>query len=253
VDIHDSLLAAMPEGARHDPAICVFCIKRATHSPASVSPVTGGLDASESQHEQTKGGTPETMSTDTLTKETHEALLERAISQATATTESALERKTTEAADLASKVELLEEDNTTLKADNERLNKELDAAQVSLKAAEEKVTTLESTIADKDAAAEKAQVQSKRTEQVRNLDLFAAEYVAEKASSWAELTEEAWKDRMEEWQRLKPATDPPKDPTKTETATVMTGTSGDLTKEPESDAANHDKPTPRRAVLGLTT
>lgn len=253
--LHDELLASKPEGASHNADICQFCVDKATEDASTASrnpPAVGGPDVSETQPVPDEHGGRDTHPmSDMISKETHEALLAKAVADATSATEKALETKTAEAKDLAAKAEKLEADNASLKADNDRLNGELDTAQVSLKAANEKVTQLEADIAAKDEAAAKAEIASKRAEQVKNLKLYDDQYVAERASAWAELTDEAWDQRLEEWSKLKPAADAS---TSTDAASAMSGTSGDLTKEPASTDTAGDqskKTSARRAVLGL--
>lgn len=251
VELHDTLLANMPEGARHDSDICSFCADKAhkTNSTASRNPPgLAGPDVSgqTSQIENTKGGTSETM-TD-ISQETHEALLAKALADATATTEKALLSKTEEAAESASKVEALTTEVASLKADNDRLNGELDTAQVTLKTAQDEVAALKADIASKDEAALKADVASKRAEQVTKLGLFAEEYIGEKAEAWAGLSDDAWTERLEEWAKLKPATSVTDD-----TASAMSGTTEKLTDAGDAvdTASAEKKPSARRAVLGL--
>lgn len=253
--MHDDLLANMPEGVRHDSDTCPFCVDKAAQSATTsrIPPAeSGGPDVSghKSQHEHTEGGTSKTMSD--ISQETHDALLQKAVADAISTTEKALATKTEEAAELTGKVTKLEEELEAAKADNERLNKELDTSQVTLKAAQDEVASLKADIAKKDEEAEKAEIAQKRTEQVKNLGLFADEYVTEKAKAWAELSDESWSERLEEWAKLKPAGSG--DSTKDDTASAMSGTSDGLTKDSGTDKASEEtdkKPGPRRAVLGL--
>jgi len=80
--------------------------------------------------------------------------------------------------------------------------------------------------------------------------------VAEKASSWADLAEDDWADRLESWQKLKPAS--AGEGGKTDNASAMSGTTESLTKESGTDAAgansgeSKSKTPARRAVLNLT-
>lgn len=243
----------MPEQARHDADICPFCIDKAAQNDPTTSripPVIDGPDVSGSTQVPTitEGGTPQKMTdtkVETISMETHAALLEKAIKDATSATEAALERKTTESAELAAKVEALTAEKASLTTDNERLNKELDTAQLSLKTATDEVATLKADIAAKDEAASKAEVASKRVEQVKNLGLFDEKYVTEKASAWADLADDAWVERLEEWKTLKPVATG--DGESTETASALTGTTETLTKTPVGDA----KSNARRAALGL--
>jgi hypothetical protein len=252
--VHDQLLANRPEGASHNEDICVFCVDKATEDPTASRnpPADGGPVAPDTnQIPDEHGGRDTSSMSDTMTKETHDALLSKAVADATSTTEKALEAKTTEAKELADKLEKAEADLAAAKSDNERLNGELDTAQAARTAAEEKVTTLETDIKAKDEAAVKAETASKRADQVRNLKLFTDEQVAEKASRWAELSDEDWTERLAEWAALKPAST--EDDPSADAASAMSGT-GDLTKEPASTdtAGAPKKPSARRAVLGLS-
>lgn len=250
--LHDELLAAMPEGSRHDSDICPFCVDHATADQTRASVPSGDKPsgASEDNNPTVKGGIAPTMTelaTETLSRETHDALLAKGIKDATSVTEAALDRKTTEAAELTTKVASLTTDNATLTTDNARLNKELDTAQVSLKGATDEVAALKADNAAKDEASRKAEVASKRSEQVRNLKLFPDEYISEKASKWAEATDDDWAERIEEWQKAKPVAT---GDGKTETASAMTGTTEALTTE-SIDTAGKKIPA-RRSVLGLS-
>lgn len=245
--LHDDLLAIQPDGARHDSDICPLCVEKASVSTTSDPSGSGRPDVSKSKT-STEGGTNPPMSD--ISQEAHEALLKKAVDEATKATESALATKTEEAAASTGKVKELEDEVASVKADNDRLNKELDAAQVKLKSAEEEATALKDAAAKAEEEAKLAEVASKRGEQVKNLKLFADDYVAEKASKWAQFDEASWVDQLEEWKQLKPAA------TSTETtdaASAMTGTSEELTKESATDAASttNTKPKARRSVLGL--
>lgn len=186
---------------------------------------------------------------DNISKETHEALLAKAVTDATSVTEKALETKSAEASDLAAQNTKLTEELDKAKADNERLNGELDKAQVELKAANDKVAELEKAQADTEAAAAKEKLATERAAAAKNLKVFEDEYVTEKASEWAGLSDDAWNARLEEWQKIRPASTEPA----ADTASAMTGTTGELTKDPESDAASATtQPKARRTVLGLS-
>lgn len=253
VKLHDDLLAAQPDGARHDSDICPFCVEKAQATTSRIPPGSAGPDVSEkTETTSTEGGTTPTMSD--ISQETHEALLKKAVEDAVAATEKALQAKTDEAATATSRVKELETELASVKDDNTRLNGELDSAQVQLKSATEKVAELETAAKEADEKARLTEVASKRAEQVKNLGLFTDEYVTEKASSWASFDEAAWGERLEEWKQLKPAS---AEGTKaaTDSASAMTGTSEDLTKAGEQDAASSDtdaKPAARRAALGLS-
>jgi regulator of replication initiation timing len=255
VKLHDELLAAIPDQARHDTDTCPFCLGKKVDSAQSadatsrIPPASGGPDVSDNQvTPNTEGGTPNNMpDIEQISKETHDALLGKAVNDAVAATEKALQTITAERDELKAQVETKTTEAAGLTTDNERLNKELDTAQVSLKAAKDEVTELKADIAKKDDEAVKAELASKRADQVKNLELFDDTYVQEKASSWAAMDEAAWAERIEEWRQLKPAAVAGGENGKTDTASVLTGTTDSITKTPPSDT----KPAARRAALGL--
>jgi chromosome segregation ATPase len=251
--LHDDLLASQPEGARHDSDICPFCVEKASQNGSTASDPSGsGRPDVSNQSTSTEGGTKTPMSD--ISQEAHEALLKKAVAdavaEATQTTEAALATKTKEAADAASRVQELETEVAGLKTETDRINKELDAAQVKLTSATEEAASLKKAAEEAAEQAKIAEVASKRGEQVKNLKLFPDDYVGEKASKWASLSDEAWDEQLEEWKRLKPASEGT--PT-TDAASAMTGTSENLTKEQQDAAAagGSDKPKARRSVLGL--
>lgn len=254
--MHDELLASKPEGASHNSDICQFCVEKATEDMPTVPDPSrsGGPDDSTINRPDENGGRDNHPMSDTssetmISQKAHEALLAKAVADATSTTERALETKTTEASTATAEAEATKQENATLKSENERLNEELDKAQVSLKAAEEKVQTLEKDIEEKDAAAARTEVANKRAEQVKNLKLYDDDYVAERASSWAELSDEDWASRLDEWSKLKPAnTETTGDADK---ASSMTGSTEKLTKDAPADKASETKVSTRRAALGL--
>ena len=241
-ELHDQLLVAMPTGARHDAEICSFCVDKS----AQTAPVPSGPEAISP--DGTEGGTTTAM-TDTekaasISQETHEALLEKALKDATSITEKALETKIQENADLTTTVTTLTEANGSLVTDNARLNSELDTAQVSLKATTDEVASLKQEKADIETAALKADTASKRAEQVKNLGLFEEKYIDEKAAKWADLADADWAERVEEWSARKPEIT-----ASTEVASAMEGTSGELTTEHTDEASQTESS--RRRVLGL--
>jgi regulator of replication initiation timing len=250
--MHDDLMAARPDGARHDVDICAFCVDQAQATTFGTPPGSPAPDVSEKSNEHTEGGDTPTM-TD-ISQEAHDALLSKAVADAVATTEAALATKTTELASVSTRVSELETENASLTADVARLNKELDEAQVKLSAATEEVANIKKAADEAAEAAAKAEVASKRTDQVKNLKLFPDEYVQERAERWAELTDAAWADQLDEWSKLKPAV--PEAGQVQETASAMSGSS-DLTKDTatQDQAAAGDQgksKSARRAALGLS-
>lgn len=247
--MHDQLLAAQPEGARHDTSICPFC-RSGDQADAHASGPSGDEPSGAVQNTDTptqEGGTQHAMS-DTMTTETHEALLAKALNDATDSLNKALEHKTDEAKQLAAAKADLDQQVATLSQDNKRLNGELDKAQLDLKTSRDETAALKADLAAKDEAARISDLASKRTAQVRNLGLFDDTYVTERAERWATLSDDDWADRIDEWSKAKPAAASSSD-SKSDAASAMTGTSGELTTDPAVDAAS-EQPA-RRRVLGL--
>lgn len=210
---------------------------RKPSSPANSTPTKKTDAASE-------GGTKKHMdenTQETISKETHEALLDKAVRDATAALTTERESLRTQVETLTTEKASLAEDFKGVKAENERLNGDLDTAQVSLKAASDEAAALKADIAAKDAEAEKALIASDRAAQVRNLGLFTEEYIADKANKWAESDEAAWTDRLDEWKALK-GTTTTTSTTTTDTASAVTGT---------REVGTGHEPSARRAVLGL--
>jgi regulator of replication initiation timing len=186
-----------------------------------------------------EGGTTKHMDTD-ISKETHEALLDKAVRDAVATLTTERDTLKAQVETLSTEKASLTENFTAVKAENERLNGDLDTAQVSLKAASDEAAALKADMAAKDAEAEKTQIASDRAAQVRNLGLFPEEYIADKASKWASVDEASWTDRLDEWKALKGTT--ATSTTTTDTASALTGT---------REGGTGHEPSARRAILGL--
>lgn len=210
--LHDQLISMRPEGAEHDEKACLLC---------NQDPSGGDLAAMEE-----------------ISKETHEALLAQAVQKAVEeqagelqTLRSQLETVTAERDDLSSQLE-------TVKGDTERLTGELDAANVELRTANDKVTELTSSIEKRDEEARLAEVASARAEEVRGLELFEEDYVSEKASAWAELSDDAWSERVADWKAMRR----PEGDIADDTASAMSG--GSAPKAPKTKSH-------KRAVLGL--
>jgi hypothetical protein len=186
-----------------------------------------------------EGGTDKQM--DTITQETHEALLEKALKDATTALETAKAELEAKVAELSEKASQAEGQVTALTTENERVNSELDTAQVALKAATDEANALKADIAAKEAEAQKAEIATARATEVRNLGLFSEEFITERASKWAEVDEAAWTERLDEWKVAKGASAPTASAT-TETASAMTGT---------NDVTTGQSRSARRAILGL--
>jgi len=257
IALHDQLLETAPAGARHDRDICPICVDKATETanPPSDPSRLAGPDVSDTNqsHTSTEGGDTRIMSdtANTMSQETHTALLNQAVAEATKATDAALQTVTAERDDLKAKLEVAEADKAKLTEDNARLNGDLDKAQVDLKAATDKAADLEGELVKERDDRAKADLANKRVEQVKNLGLFNDDYITdEKASAWAGLDEAAWTERVDEWSKLKPA-EPGKSPA-ADTASALSGTDEKLTATPEGDTASETTKSSRRAVLGLS-
>jgi regulator of replication initiation timing len=200
--------------------------------------VTAASEGGTNQHMDTK---PQEMM---ISKETHEALLAKALTDAAAATEN-------DKAELTGKLQELETANAELStekseqaAEVERLTAELDKANLELKSAQDELSALKAE-ADKQAEeAAKAEIAAARAEQIRSLGLFKEEYITEKSEMWAALEEAAWDERVEEWTAAKEASaDASSAPAgEADMASSMTGT---------REVSTGDKPSARRLVLGL--
>lgn len=245
---HDELLAAKPIDAAHDADSCPFCLERAAagsepESPASIPSGEQPLDV-PTPNDPPEGGITTAMSDETLSRETHEALLDRALREATAATESALATKLDEIAALNGQVETLTADKAELVAEKDRLTSELDAAQLELRNVTDELAALRADIARAEAEEAKAALAAERASAVEGL--FPAEYIAAKAPKWADLPEADWAERLEEWRTFRPASAPTAD-----AASAMTGSSDVLVDPPVEQASQHTV-SPRRAALGLS-
>jgi hypothetical protein len=204
-------------------------------------PKSSSTDSSASNPDPEVASEGGTTPMETIAVETHEALLEKALRDATASLEAEKAELAQQVADLTEAHTASDSELASLKSENERINGELDTAQVSLKAAQDEASELKADIASKEEAAAKAEVASERASQVRNLNLFPEDYVTTKAASWAEIDEAAWTDRLDEWKAAKGQTAPVG--TTTDTASAMTGSNEVLTGGTASA---------RRAALGLS-
>jgi uncharacterized protein YoxC len=234
--LHDDLLKAMPSGARHDTDNCPFCVESASTTPV-IPPVVDGTGDSIEDSKQKKGGTLH-MSNE-ISRETHDALLEKALKDSTSELQSNLEAVTKERDEIASQKELLAEEVAAKKeeiaklgAENNRIQGELDAAQVQLKSAQDEANRIA-------AEAALAATAAKRADEVAKLGLFGEEYIADKAGKWAGMSEDDWADRLDEWKNLRPVVETQ------EADSAMLGSTESLTKESTA------KVSALRAALGL--
>lgn len=184
-------------------------------------------------------------SQDTMLRETHEALLHKAVKDSTTALEAEKASLTEQVAQLTAALATRTEELASAVTENERINSELDTAQVALTAARDEASQLKADIAAKEAEATKAEIASARAAQVRNLGLFEETFITDRASRWADMEEAAWNERLEEWKVAKGTSPAPGKTAKTtETASAITGT---------RDTQVGGEPSARRAVLGLAS
>lgn len=189
-----------------------------------------------------------------ISMEAHEAMQQKAVTDAVAATDAALAKATTDAADAIARADLADKAAADLKTDNERLNKELDEAQVKIKAAEDRASAAEDELKKSKEDAALSEVASKRLDQVKALNLFPEDFITERAERWSKQSEEDWASQVAEWQTLKPAQAGSETPNGDQ-ASALTGASTDgLSTEKTTDSAaagDTTKPSPRRLALGL--
>lgn len=203
-------------------------------------------EAASDQQVEEGGSTPVT---DTIAQETHEALLHKAVEDATSEAQAEIARLQEQVNSLTEERDTAQARADELEQANEQVNSELDQAQVQLRSAQEERDQLKADIAKRDEEAQFSELANQRAEQVRNLGLFPDDYIKEKARAWAEIPEDDWADRVEEWKQAKGTTESSgsggsDDQLPHEQASAMSGST-------EGSGKNGKASSPRRAVLGL--
>lgn len=181
---------------------------------------------------------------DTITKETHEALLQKAVDDATAQLREEKASLESQVSALTSERDQANERAGELETEVSRLEGELDTAQVKLKTAEDEVASLKEDITSRDEAMAAKELAEKRAEEVRGLGLFPDEHIAEKAERWAKYSDEEFASLLEDW---KAARDTSKVEGSVETASRFSGSSEGAAGSTKTEKAV----SARRAVLGL--
>lgn len=182
--LHDQLLAAKPEAAKHDEATCPLCAL--------------GTDAS---HDTNSGGSmPESFTREEV---------ETAVAAATADLQKRLDELGAQVRDtevgraVADAVAARETEVSDLQA-------KLDAAEAARTAAENKLTETEQFWADAIATAEEAaQVAARREGRVaeaKKAGVLSDAYVDENADRFAAMTDEDFRNRLDEWKAIAAAT-----------------------------------------------
>jgi chromosome segregation ATPase len=195
-----------------------------------------GVQVQMADSENPEGGT----STMSVSTEAHEALLAKAVAEAKAQEKEAFDA---ELAGLQAKIDELTRANEAASAELTSLREEagtsaasLETAQIELKKVTDELEAIKAETARLEAERAKSELAAARADEVRKLDVFTEEFVTERAALWAELSDEAWAARTEEWKSVRTA---PKE--LVDSASLIKGTADVKPSQP-----NH-----RRVLLGL--
>lgn len=181
--MHDLLLKEKPAGAVHEP--CALCVPSASADP--------------------EGG-----NVSTLTQEQADALVSKAVADATAPLQARLAEL--EAGQQTAEIEArITEARAELEAQVADLTTKLDEAEIRATAAEQARADLEQFWAEAIADAEKTSAAAARRDdrlaKVTEFGGFTAEYVEANADRFAAMSDEEFDARLEEWKLLKAAKD----------------------------------------------
>jgi hypothetical protein len=196
-------------------------------------------EAASNKEFEEGGSTPVS---DTIAQETHEALLTKAVEDATKEAKAEIAQLCSQVEELTTEKDTAQARVTELETANEQANAELDQAQVQLRAVQEEADQLKDDIAQRDEEAQIIELADARAEQVRNLGLFPEDYIKDKARNWAAIPEDDWADRVEEWKQAKGDGTPSSEQLPGDQASAMSGS---------SEGQPTIKVSTRRAVLGL--
>jgi uncharacterized protein (DUF3084 family) len=170
--VHDALLAMVPEGESHDP--CELCS------------VTSNETAAE---ESAPAIRKEDNSMDPIyTQEQADSLVEAAVTKANEVAAAALE------AAMANK----DAEMAELKTELADVQAKRDQDQVELAAAQTKVTELEGEIARRDEEVAKEARKSERLDAVAELKAFSEKYIEENTARWVDMTDEQFASFVEQ-------------------------------------------------------
>lgn len=217
-DLHDSLLANLPEGATHEAESCPFC------NPE------GAVAASTNTDGTPKGGD---MSDTTYTQED----LDSAVAEAVATATGPLAEELADLKAAASEEQIntrIAEVRAELQAQVDQATAESTTAAAEAAQAKEAhdnlVTYLEALKAEAEAQEEQARVKTERLDKIKEVASFKDEYVEANAERWAAMDEDAFSAMVEALESAKP--DAPAAPTSSllANATAMTASSDTPTR-----------------------
>ena len=181
-EVHDRLVAEMPEGCEHDPEECIFC---------------NGEYASEEQ-----GGN---VSDKTYSQEEVDALVAAAIASALEPLQAELNEF--KAGQVSAEVEAqIAAAREEMEAQIAELTSKLDAAVLEAETAktarDEIQQWLENVAAEEAAAAEVAERREARIAQVTEVVQFPEEYIEQRADKWAAATDEEFEALLADYKAL---------------------------------------------------
>lgn len=179
-DLHDHLLAAKPDEAKHDAATCPLC----------------AVEANATHDTNSGGSMPESFT---------QADLDAAIAAATSDLQKRLEELGAQVRD-TEVGQAVAEAVAAKETEVSELQTKLDAAEAARTAAENKLAETEQYWTDAIAAAEEAaQVAARREERVaeaKKAGVLADAYVDENADRFAAMSDEDFKARLDEWRAI---------------------------------------------------
>lgn len=165
--VHDALLASMPEGASHDP--CQLC-------PVETAEAKGEATVADGVR--------------TFTEAEHFALLTDAVQRETADLKSEKEALSTEKADLQQRIDVLEAEKAALTSERDTIKSEFEAFKAELAEKAEIEARTEDRLTKVKAAAE---------------HLPDDYFTPERAARWAEMSDEVFETAVADLAATKPA------------------------------------------------
>lgn len=184
-ELHDRLLANLPEGATHEAESCPFC---------ALSEAVAASDATDTP----KGG--DMSDTTTYTQEDLDSAIEQAVAEATKPLSEEL--ADIQAAASEEQIETrIAEVRAEASATEETLTAQVEEATAKAAEAQEAhdslVALLEATKAEEDAQAELTRVKTERLDKIQEVATFEDEYVEANADRWAQMDEDAFSAMLE--------------------------------------------------------
>lgn len=204
--IHDALLAIVPEGESHDP--CDLC--------SVMSNETAAEESAPAIRKEDNSMDP------IYTQEQADSLVEAAVSKA----------KEAVASELAAALEPKDAEITELKTELADVQAKRDQDQVELAAAQAKATELEGEIARRDEEVAREARKSERLDKVTELKAFSEKYIEENVARFVAMDDEQFASFVEQVKDMATAIVPAETTSETVVPeeTAMKNEQGDLTK-----------------------